>query len=93
MLSECRRFKTQLGGPCRHDFSWNAAKPVLNLRDEGVVFETEPRGEIDLRQAGIRPALLQPIPRLFPQLPGFRRNLALRLFSQSLLMFSPFHDY
>jgi len=58
MLSECRRFKTQFSGPCSHDFSGNAANPFSTCEIEGVIFETEPRGEIDLRQPGICPALL-----------------------------------
>src|SRR5258707_500828 len=36
MLSECRRFKTQFGGPCRHDFSCNAAKTVPVLRIDAL---------------------------------------------------------
>ena len=92
MSGEGALFKTQLTGPCTNQFSWNTAKAVLNLRNEGVIFETQPRGEISLRQLGIRPALLEPISSLFPQLPGFRGPFP-RPYSENILSFSSFHVY
>src|SRR5207247_879885 len=93
MPSEGGLFKAQLAGPCAHNFGWNTAEPVLDLRDERVIFQAEARREIGLRQFGIRPSLLQPIPSQFAQLFGVRRGLGRRPFSENILMFSWFHDY
>src|SRR5215203_5036353 len=32
-------FKAQFAGPCSHHFDWNTAESVLDLRDEGVIFQ------------------------------------------------------
>src|SRR5258707_6476453 len=68
MPSEGGRFKAQLAGPRAHNVGWNTAEAVLDLRDEGVIFQAEACREIRLRQFGIRPSQLQPIPSQFAQL-------------------------
>src|SRR6266550_1582395 len=93
MPSEGGLFKAQLAGPCSHDYGWNTAEPVLDLRDERVIFQAEARREIGLRQFGLRPSQLQPIPSQFAQLLGIRRGLGRGPFSGNILMFFSFHDY
>jgi hypothetical protein len=93
MPSERGLFKAQFIRPRAHDFGWNTAEPVLNLRNERVIFQAEARGEIGLRQFGIRPALLQPVPGQFTQLLGVGRSLGRRTFSENVLMFRTFHVY
>ena len=93
MPSEGGLFNTQFVGPRSHDVRWNSTEPVLNLRDERVIFETKFCGEIDLRQSGFRSPRLQPIPSLFSQLPRFRQGFAALHSSEIFLIFATFHDY
>ena len=93
MPGEGGLFKAQLAGPCPHDFDWNTAEPVLDLRDERVIFQAEACREVGLRQFGIRPSQLQPIPSQLAHLLGVRRGLSRQPFSENFLMFYSFHDY
>src|SRR6266540_4327632 len=75
--SACEHCRLDPKRPCPrfHAFGGYAAKAILHLRNERVVFEAQLLRELELRQSRAAPQLLEPGTGAPAQLLGLRRRL------------------
>src|SRR5215208_1089653 len=60
LAGEVGRRNAKRARPALHALARHTAEAVFDLRDERVVFEAQPLGELDLRQPGLLALPLQP---------------------------------